>query len=111
MRLGLVPIFLVALLIAGCSCAEYIPPPEGEDAYCYRVVYKFDYSEAIFITDVSPEFDGDKTITLRQTWMAFDHDDNNPFVALRFDRVFKEITLDIQAGSVSVRQRCKEPII
>lgn len=81
---------VLGALLLGC---QYVAPPGGEGAYCYRVDYEPAYTKGggvILLTNTAPEW-VDEHLVVEDAWLTFNKDDGG--AAVRFDRYVDEVTL------------------
>lgn len=102
MRFLLLP--LLGLFLLGC---QYVAPPGGEDAYCYKVTAGLPVSRGgtlVFFTDVEP-LQSQGAISLVDAWVG--HSCCGFDVSTRFDRRVDYIVLpDSVFRMVRVENRC-----
>ena len=113
MKIVIVIAALTAVAAMGVACADYQPPPKGEQGYCYRIVFST-MSESLdnftFYTDVEPLWEGQNLI-VQETWWALDRDGarlSDLFDDPRYDRYSEAVYLSRDIASVlNVQQRCE----
>lgn len=90
--------FISILVLAACT--EYVPPPGGEQSYCYRIEYDdVTMDRFVFLTDTEPHWEKG-SLVIQDVWFA-----KIGGGAARFDRSLPEISLSPALGDIQIEPR------